>query len=55
MLFLSFFDLLRPKFKIENKHLFAKKNCIVFSSILQNDGPKSKFFCKKMETKHPLN
>ena len=28
---------------------------MVFSSILQNDGPKPKIFCENMETKHPLN
>jgi len=27
---------------------------MVFSSILQNDGPKPKFFWQKMGTKHPL-
>jgi hypothetical protein len=28
---------------------------MVFSSILQNDGPKSKIFWVKWETKHTLN
>jgi hypothetical protein len=28
---------------------------MVFSSILQNGRPKSKFFWGKWETKHPLN
>jgi len=28
---------------------------MVFSFILQNDGPKSKIFWEKIETKHPLD
>jgi hypothetical protein len=39
-----FFCLLRPKSKMENGYLFAKKFCMMFSSILQNDRPKPKFF-----------
>ena len=28
---------------------------MVFSFIMQNDGPKSKIFWEKIETKHPLD
>jgi len=40
----GFFGLLMPKSKIENNYLFAKKFCMVFSFILQNNKPKPIFF-----------
>ena len=40
-----------PKWRITT---FFPKNCMVFSSILQNDGPKFNFFLEKRGTKHPL-
>ena len=48
-----FFCLLRLKYKIENNHLFAKKICMLFSSILQNDEPNPFFFEKKRELNTP--
>jgi hypothetical protein len=33
---------------------FCQKFCMVFSSILQNDGPKPKIFWVKWGTKHTL-
>jgi hypothetical protein len=33
---------------------FCQKFCMVFNSILQNDGPKPKIFLVKWETKHTL-
>ena len=42
--------------KIQNGEwiFFYQKFCMVFSSILQNDGPKPKIFWVKWETKHTL-
>jgi len=41
---------------MENDNHFAKKNCIVFNSIImQNDGPKPKIFWMKGALKHPMN
>jgi hypothetical protein len=34
---------------------FCQKFCVVFSSILQNDGPKPKIFWVKWGTKHTLS
>jgi hypothetical protein len=47
--FWLFFYLLRPKSKMDQKF------CMMFSFILQNDGPKPKTFWVKWETKHTLS
>jgi hypothetical protein len=51
--FLAFFF---QEAKIQNGEWipFCQKFCMVFSSILQNDGPKPKIFWVKWETKHTL-
>jgi len=39
-----FFCPLRPKSKMKNNHFFLQNFCMVFSSIIQNNKPKPKFF-----------
>ena len=50
----GFFDLSRPKSRMQNGNHFAKF-WIVFSSILQNGGPKPKNFWLKWGTKQALD
>jgi len=52
---LGFFGLFRPKYKMESSQFFAKKNCMVFSSIMQNDGPKPKIYWDKGEVTCPTH
>ena len=40
--------------KMENNHIFSKKNCMVFSSIIQNDELKLKIFWNRRELNTPL-
>jgi len=46
--FLGFFGL-EAKSRMQNGNHFAKKFYMVFSFILQNNGPKSIFFLTQME------
>jgi hypothetical protein len=54
--FLVFWLFLPLEDKIKNGEWipFCQKFCMVFSSILQNEGPKPKIFWVKWETKHTL-
>jgi hypothetical protein len=50
--FLAFFCHLEAKIQNGEWISFCQKFCMVFSSILQNDGSKPKNFWMKWETKH---
>jgi hypothetical protein len=52
--FFGFFVLLRPKSKIENNHLFAKKKSKVFLSLCKMMNQNLKFFKIKKELNAPL-
>jgi hypothetical protein len=53
--FFSFFLPLEDKIQNGEWIPFYQNFCMVFSSILQNDGPKPKIFWVKWRTKHTLN